>query len=991
MSNQGLLLVAQILGASLLVGGLAYLLLRHVRQLTSRSFNAQLLIAFVGLELVSLVLVVGMIIGQIQLTLTGQVGQSQLDLAQLETRRIAEQLSEEVNLLQTLARDAALHSQATVANNANEMRKRSPEEQVAYLKALDETWQTQSDPRLQARVIDTRINPASAVLAQFLENFPDYRQVMLVGPHGELLAAAGDTPERYYYGDQTWWQNVRHSFAGKIFIGNVQLTERVPQTTLEIAVPVYRPGKRTPVGVLVGRFLIPRLRVFRQATEQGNDRDMNLLDAEGRILHSTRAILIGRQTPNDVMEDIRNSPYAWGIDPDENGQNIIHSHAIMLEDATSDALIQNPINAYLKPLHWTLVIEQPQAVALSSVNRLSQTALFGGVVVLILAIGAARWLSQQLTRPIERLTTVTSRMAESRQHWQIEVGGPQELRLLAQAFNTMTSQIGELINTLEERIEQRTRSLQTTAEIGRQITTILNQDELLQQVVARLQQEFDFYHTHIYLIDEATGDLVMAKGSGEVGRKLKEKGHRLRAGEGIVGTVAALNEPFVSNNVLDVINFVPNPLLPNTKSELAVPLRKGDRVLGVLDIQSEQLNRFTQEDVSLMQAIADQMAVAIDNARLLAQTQDALKEVERLNRRLTREAWEEFGAELTTAGYRFQAKPRPAVLPASGTWLPPMQEAVRQRRLVQQVIQTNGHKSELAAPLVLRGEVIGSLGIKRDDTATWSDEEIAAVEAIANQVALALENARLSQEQEKTIVKLKEVDRLKSDFLASMSHELRTPLNSIIGFADILLQGIDGPLSDNAITDITAIHNSGKHLLALINDILDLSKIEAGRMELMRSALSIEEVFSDVAASVSSLLTEKPIELVQRVEPGLPPVWADPLRLTQVIINLVSNAIKFTDEGSVTMGAERHGDKLLHIYVQDTGIGIPKDKFHLVFEHFRQIDSRNNRKYQGTGMGLAIARQLVQLHGGEMWLESEVGKGSTFHFTIPVAEEEGEA
>jgi len=319
-----------------------------------------------------------------------------------------------------------------------------------------------------------------------------------------------------------------------------------------------------------------------------------------------------------------------------------------------------------------------------------------------------------------------------------------------------------------------------------------------------------------------------------------------------------------------------------------------------------------------------------------------------------------------------------------------MKEAARRRRLVQQVIQTNGHKSELAAPLMLRGEVIDSLGIKREDTDTWSEEEIAAVEAIANQIALALENARLSQEQEKTIVKLKEVDRLKSDFLASMSHELRTPLNSIIGFADILLQGIDGPLSDNAITDITAIHNSGKHLLALINDILDLSKIEAGRMELMRSALSIEDIFRDVAASVSSLLTEKPIELRQQVEPNLPPVWADSLRLTQVIINLVSNAIKFTDEGSVTMGAERHGDKFLHLYVQDTGIGIPQDKFDLVFEHFRQIDSRNNRKYQGTGMGLAIARQLVQLHGGEMWLESEVGKGSTFHFTIPVAEEKSE-
>jgi signal transduction histidine kinase len=321
-----------------------------------------------------------------------------------------------------------------------------------------------------------------------------------------------------------------------------------------------------------------------------------------------------------------------------------------------------------------------------------------------------------------------------------------------------------------------------------------------------------------------------------------------------------------------------------------------------------------------------------------------------------------------------------------------MKEAAHKRQLIQRSAPGNGgpSKAEMSVPLVLRGEVIGLLGLNKKGGRKWSEEEIAVVETMANQISLALENARLSMEQGKTIVKLQEVDRLKSDFLASMSHELRTPLNSIIGFADILLQGIDGPLSENAVTDITAIHNSGKHLLALINDILDHSKIEAGRMELACSALSISNVFTDVAASVSSLLIGKPVELIQKVESDLPPIWADSLRLNQIIINLVSNAIKFTDEGDVTMGAERQTEKRLHIYVADTGIGIPEDKFDAVFEHFRQVDSRDNRRYQGTGMGLAIARKLVELHGGEMWLESALEEGSIFHFTIPFVEiEEG--
>jgi signal transduction histidine kinase len=219
-----------------------------------------------------------------------------------------------------------------------------------------------------------------------------------------------------------------------------------------------------------------------------------------------------------------------------------------------------------------------------------------------------------------------------------------------------------------------------------------------------------------------------------------------------------------------------------------------------------------------------------------------------------------------------------------------------------------------------------------------------------------------------------------------MTHELRPPLNSIIGFADILLQGIDGPLNEQATTDITAIHNSGKHLLALINDILDLSKIEAGRMELACSPLSIDHTFNDVAASVSSLLTKKPVDLKIALSDEMPAIWADSLRLRQILINLVSNAIKFTEEGFVTMKAELLDEQnMLQISVSDTGIGIPEDKFNLVFEHFRQVDARTNRKYQGTGMGLAIARQLAELHGGRMWLDSTLGQGTTFYFTIPLA------
>lgn len=619
------------------------------------------------------------------------------------------------------------------------------------------------------------------------------------------------------------------------------------------------------------------------------------------------------------------------------------------------------------------------------ITRVNWSIVISALAVVLLS-GISGWFfANTLTKPMYQLVEATRRVASGDMKGQIKVETQDEIGELAQAFNNMLTRLQELIGHLEER----TRALEISAEIGRQVTSILARDELLKFVVNHLRNEFNFYHTHIYLIEEDSGDLVMTEGSGEVGRQLKERGHRLPAGKGIVGTVTSFNEHFLSNNVNEVLNFVRNPLLPHTNSELAVPLRKGERVLGVLDIQSEQFDRFTPEDVSLMQAIADQTAIALDNARLLTESQQALQEVERLNRRITRESWQEFQEEITTSGYRFIGGIKNKIAPDSDAWLPPMRQAAAKKQLVAQVVPANGEKAraELAVPLLLRGEVIGVLGVKREEMANWAEEEVAAVEAVANQVALALENARLSKEQEKTIVKLKDIDRLKSEFLTSMSHELRTPLNSIIGFADVLLQGIDGELNEMAMGDIRLIYNSGKHLLALINDILDLAKIEAGKMELVRESLGLKDIVDNVLASSSSLVKDKPVQIMVNMSDALPPVNADKLRLNQILLNLVSNAAKFTHKGTITIRAAlSHEPGFMRIGVMDTGIGIPTEKLNTIFERFRQADSSTTRKYGGTGLGLAICKQLVEMHGGTIGVKSQDGEGSEFYFTVPLAE-----
>ena len=245
-------------------------------------------------------------------------------------------------------------------------------------------------------------------------------------------------------------------------------------------------------------------------------------------------------------------------------------------------------------------------------------------------------------------------------------------------------------------------------------------------------------------------------------------------------------------------------------------------------------------------------------------------------------------------------------------------------------------------------------------------------------------------------------DRLKNEFVANMSHELRTPLNSIIGFARVILNGIDGPLTDEQRIDLTAIYTSGQHLLNLVRQILDLSKIAAGKMTLKREWITFKDLTLGVMPTIIPLVEGKPIELREEIAEDLPPVYVDRLRIRQVVLNLLSNAAKFTERGSITLRAELKMNSENHVScpapyllcsVIDTGIGIAERDFPIVFEEFRQIDSSTTRRAEGSGLGLPISKEFVELHGGCMGLESKVGQGSVFYFALPLesASEQQEA
>ena len=289
--------------------------------------------------------------------------------------------------------------------------------------------------------------------------------------------------------------------------------------------------------------------------------------------------------------------------------------------------------------------------------------------------------------------------------------------------------------------------------------------------------------------------------------------------------------------------------------------------------------------------------------------------------------------------------------------------------------QAAGFKSIIFAPLIAEGSAIGALWVARLAPGPFSERQTALLKTFADQAVIAIQNSRLFNQ-------LAVASRHKSEFLANMSHELRTPLNAIIGFTRIVMRRSQEKLEPQQYENLEKILASGQHLLALINSILDLSKIEAGRVEVHAAEVALPSVLEQCVRTVEPLKTES-VALVKEFDSALPPLYTDEEKLRQIVINLLSNAVKFTERGSVRLRAQATNGSVA-IAVSDTGIGIPPDKLEVIFEEFEQADASSTRLYGGTGLGLAIARRLARLMGGDVTAESVLGSGSTFRLTLPV-------
>ncbi len=597
---------------------------------------------------------------------------------------------------------------------------------------------------------------------------------------------------------------------------------------------------------------------------------------------------------------------------------------------------------------------------------------------------------------------------------------------------------------LFEETRLQTDHLSVLNEMGRALSGSLDLDSVFQNILHFTSQLVKTSNFFIAVYD-AAGQMVSFPLVLEKGKRVEIPDHPL--GNSLTDYVIRTRQPLLLNDsaedTLAQLGIEAIVFGEETVSWLGIPMTSGEEVIGILAVQDAKDNAFTQREQNLLTAVARQAAIAIQNARLFSDNNRLLgisrrradqlqtaAEIARdasstlaLDRLLNRAAnliCEDFGYyhvaiflmdesgemlsiraatgmggdEMKRSGFKIAA--------ASKTILGHVAQQ-GEMLVINDVAQDALHKpnpllpetrAEVALPLKSGARVTGALDVHASAVGAFAAEEIAVLKILADQIAVAVENARSYEVSLQAVDEMRKADQLKSQFLANMSHELRTPLNSIIGFSRVILKGIDGPVTELQQQDLSAIYNSGQHLLNLINDILDLSKIEAGKLELaFEEDVNLADLIQSVVPTIQGLIKDKPVKLERLIAPDLPPLRADPLKIRQVLINLLSNAAKFTEQGAITVKVQAwtgaQGREEVIVRVSDTGAGISPEDRSKLFLPFSQVDGSATRKSGGSGLGLSICRHLIEMHGGEIGLESEIGMGSTFYFTLPVSQPEG--
>jgi signal transduction histidine kinase len=592
-----------------------------------------------------------------------------------------------------------------------------------------------------------------------------------------------------------------------------------------------------------------------------------------------------------------------------------------------------------------------------------------------------------------------------------------------------------LFNELKESLEQQTATSDILGVIAGSPTDIQPVLSAIAQTAARLCDATDV------LIDRVDGDVlrrVAIYGSMPPGRRLNETRSISRLS--LLGRTVIDRKAIHIHDVLapEVQAEFPETGAVGYRTGLSTPLLREGVPIGVINIRRREVRPFSEKQIKLLETFADQAVIAIENVRLFQELEARTRELARSVGELRAlgevgqavsstldlqtvlstivrhavelsqtdggvvyeydEAKEEFHLrtshlmedEIVEALKAAPVRPGQGATGQAATLRVPVQlpDILKEQEFtgtrLRPMFARRGYRSVLAVPLLREERVLGALTIWRKQAGDFSPEVVNLLQTFATQSALAIQNARLFREIEEKSRQIEAANRHKSEFLANMSHELRTPLTAIIGFSEVLSDKIFGELNDKQDEYMGDIVSSGRHLLSLINDILDLSKVEAGRMELDVTRFDLPLAIENALILIRERATRHGIKIDHTVDERLGEIVGDERKFKQILLNLLSNAVKFTPEGGSIVVSAALANEAVEVAVSDTGIGIAPENLEAIFEEFRQVGTDAAKKREGTGLGLTLTKKFVELHGGTIRVESAVGKGSTFTFTLPV-------